>query len=61
MSVGRKYDGECCQLYIGLDKSGHCIENFSMSRKDSTNDCIGLHSLLQSGLKLGTANRKIKM
>ena len=60
MSVEQKYNSEYCQVYIDLGKSRDCIKIFSKSRKDSTNNCIGLYSLLQSSLKLGTADCKIK-
>ena len=46
ISVERKYNSKYYQVYIDLGKSKDCIKIFFKSRKDSTNDYIGLYSLL---------------
>jgi DNA ligase 4 len=60
ISVERKYDGEYCQIYIDRNKPEDCIQIFSKSGKDSTNDCIGLHYVLRESLSLDKAGCKIK-
>lgn len=60
MSVERKYDGEYCQIYINLNKSGAGIKIFSESGRDSTSDRMGIHRALRDGLKLDIAGYKIK-
>lgn len=42
MSVERKLDGEYCQIHIDLSKT-RCIQIFSKSGKDSTDDRSRLH------------------
>ncbi|RYP46824.1 hypothetical protein DL768_007029 [Monosporascus sp. mg162] len=46
VSVEQKIDGEYCQIHIDLSKGHHCIQIFSKSGKDSTNDRAALHSKL---------------
>lgn len=60
MSVDRKYDGEYCQIHIDVSKSPHCIQVFSKSGKDSTQDRFALHTAIRSGLKLGSEDCKIR-
>ncbi|KAK3403114.1 hypothetical protein B0T20DRAFT_388774 [Sordaria brevicollis] len=43
MSCEEKYDGEYCQIHIDLSKGYDCIQIFSKSGKDSTEDRIALH------------------
>lgn len=43
MSVEDKIDGEYCQVHIDLSKGSRCIQIFSKSGKDSTEDRQGLH------------------
>lgn len=44
MSCEKKYDGEYCQIHIDLAKGeDNCIQIFSKSGKDSTEDRVGLH------------------
>ena len=44
MSVEQKLDGEYCQIHIDLEKGNDgCIQIFSKSGKDSTEDRAGLH------------------
>lgn len=43
ISCEEKYDGEYCQVHIDLSKGYDCIQIFSKSGKDSTNDRIALH------------------
>ncbi|KAK5683182.1 hypothetical protein LTS10_004713 [Elasticomyces elasticus] len=59
----RKYDGEYCEIHIDLSKSMlpmECIQIFSKSGKDSTDDRKGLHQTLVNCLRLGKADCKIK-
>ncbi|KAF4970625.1 hypothetical protein FSARC_2406 [Fusarium sarcochroum] len=43
MSVEDKIDGEYCQVHIDPSKGDRCIQIFSKSGKDSTEDRVGLH------------------
>jgi DNA ligase 4 len=43
MSVEDKIDGEYCQIHIDLSKGTSCIQVFSKSGKDRTEDCLSLH------------------
>lgn len=43
MSVEDKIDGEFCQIHIDLSKGENCIQIFSKSGKDSTEDREALH------------------
>lgn len=52
ISAERKYDGEYCQVHIDKTKGRDCIQIFSKSGKDSTEDRIHLHGALEYGLRL---------
>ncbi|KAK3639147.1 hypothetical protein LTR56_008738 [Elasticomyces elasticus] len=59
----RKYDGEYCEIHVDLSKSMlpmECIQIFSKSGKDSTDDRKGLHQTLVNCLRLGKLDCKIK-
>lgn len=43
MSVEKKVDGEYCQIHVDLSKGRKCIQVFSKSGKDSTEDRSRLH------------------
>ena len=61
MSVERKYDGEYCQIHIDRSRSlESCIQIFSKSGKDSTEDRIRLHGAIRDSLLLGRPGCKIK-
>ncbi|POS80600.1 ATP dependent DNA ligase domain-containing protein [Diaporthe helianthi] len=60
MSVEEKMDGEYCQIHVDLSKGSNCIQIFSKSGKDSTQDKKRLHSAIKSSLGLGTPSCKIK-
>lgn len=53
MSVERKHDGEYCQIHIDLSKGEDCIQIFSKSGKDSTEDRRGVHQAIKDGLRIG--------
>ncbi|KLU91316.1 ATP-dependent DNA ligase domain-containing protein [Magnaporthiopsis poae ATCC 64411] len=53
MSVEKKMDGEYCQIHIDLSKGANCIQIFSKSGKDSTQDRVNLHPAISSSLALG--------
>jgi len=53
MNVERKYDGEYCQIHIGLSKDRDSIKLFFKSGKDSTKDSMGLHDVLRDSLRFG--------
>lgn len=59
MSVERKYDGEYCQIHIDLAKGEDCIQIFSKSGKDSTEDRRGVHQAIKDGLRIGRDDCKI--
>lgn len=60
MSVEEKMDGEYCQIHVDLSKGSNCIQIFSKSGKDSTQDKKRLHGAIKSSLGLGTPSCKIK-
>lgn len=60
MSVEEKMDGEYCQIHVDLSKGSNCIQIFSKSGKDSTQDKKKMHSAIKSSLGLGTPACKIK-
>ncbi len=53
MSVERKHDGEYCQIHIDLSQGANCIQIFSKSGKDSTEDRKGVHQAIKNGLRIG--------
>ena len=53
MSVERKHDGEYCQIHVDLSKGEDCIQIFSKSGKDSTEDRRGVHTAIKDGLRIG--------
>ncbi|KAI0011214.1 hypothetical protein F4779DRAFT_626714 [Xylariaceae sp. FL0662B] len=60
MSCQRKIDGEYCQIHVDLRKPRCCIQIFSKSGKDSTQDRVG-HRPIQESLKLGTPECPFKL
>ena len=59
ISLGRKYDGEYCQVHVDLHNSSSPIKIFSKSGKDSTMDRIRIHKHLKKGLRLGEPGCRI--
>ncbi|KAK1986621.1 ATP dependent DNA ligase domain-containing protein [Colletotrichum cereale] len=59
MSCEKKIDGEYCQIHIDLTKGFKCIQIFSKSGKDSTNDRAALHGAIRDSLKIGKPNCKL--
>lgn len=47
MSVEEKIDGEYCQIHVDPSKGDKCIQIFSKSGKDSTEDRVALHGPVQ--------------
>lgn len=43
VSCEKKLDGEYCQVHVDLSKGSRCIQIFSKSGKDSTQDRAGVH------------------
>lgn len=60
MSVERKYDGEYCQIHIDPSRGRDCVQIFSKSGKDSTNDRVRLHGAIMESLSLYRDGCKIK-
>lgn len=60
MSVERKHDGEYCQIHIDLSKGEDCIQIFSKSGKDSTEDRKGVHQAIKDGLRVGQPECRFK-
>lgn len=60
MSVENKMDGEYCQIHVDLSKGSDCIQIFSKSGKDSTQDKQQLHSTIEASLGLGSPSCKFK-
>lgn len=52
-SVERKYDGEYCEIHIDLCKRPHCIQIFSKSGKDSTQDRQAAHQIIMEAFRIG--------
>ncbi|KAK3378484.1 hypothetical protein B0H63DRAFT_248675 [Podospora didyma] len=60
MSCEEKVDGEYCQIHIDLSKDRDCIQIFSKSGKDSTNDRMSLHDSIRQSLQLGQTSCPLK-
>ena len=61
MSVERKYDGEYCQVHIDTSLTpASCIQIFSKSGKDSTDDRVRLHGAIRDSLQLGRPGCRIQ-
>ncbi|KAJ4167978.1 hypothetical protein NW754_011793 [Fusarium falciforme] len=59
MSVEDKIDGEFCQIHIDLSKGENCIQIFSKSGKDSTEDREALHGTILESLQIGRPGAKV--
>ncbi|KAK2019685.1 ATP dependent DNA ligase domain-containing protein [Colletotrichum eremochloae] len=59
MSCEKKIDGEYCQIHVDLTKGFKCIQIFSKSGKDSTNDRAALHGAIHDSLNIGNPNCKL--
>lgn len=59
-AIERKYDGEYCEIHIDLSKGPDCIQIFSKSGKDSTQDRQGVHGSIREALRLGTSKCRFK-
>ncbi|CAM1508228.1 Fc.00g050760.m01.CDS01 [Cosmosporella sp. VM-42] len=59
MSVEEKIDGEYCQIHIDLSKGANCIQIFSKSGKDSTEDREGLHGIILESLHVNKPGAKL--
>ncbi|KAH8887366.1 hypothetical protein GQ53DRAFT_749844 [Thozetella sp. PMI_491] len=53
MSCEEKLDGEYCQIHIDLSKGEDCIQIFSKSGKNSTQDRRALHGAIRRSLQIG--------
>lgn len=53
MSMERKHDGEYCQIHIDLSKGEDCVQIFSKSGKDSTEDRRDIHQGIKDSLRIG--------
>ncbi|KAL8366801.1 hypothetical protein RB595_008748 [Gaeumannomyces hyphopodioides] len=60
MSVEKKMDGEYCQVHIDLSRGANCIQIFSKSGKDSTQDRVNLHPAISSSLALGKESCRLR-
>lgn len=60
ISLERKYDGEYCQVHVNLEDPEQCIQIFSKSGKDSTDDRVRLHSSIKESLRLSSARCEFK-
>ncbi|KAJ9640098.1 hypothetical protein H2199_006332 [Coniosporium tulheliwenetii] len=59
-AIERKYDGEYCEIHVDLAKGQDCIQIFSKSGKDSTQDRQGVHGSIREALRLGTSRCRFK-
>ncbi|KAF5630910.1 DNA ligase 4 [Fusarium sp. NRRL 52700] len=60
MSVEEKIDGEYCQIHVDPSKGDKCIQIFSKSGKDSTEDRVALHGIILESLKIGQPDARVK-
>ena len=60
MSLEKKYDGEYCQIHVDLSRGNNCIQIFSKSGKDSTQDRIGVHQAIKECLRIGKPDCQVK-
>ena len=61
MSVERKYDGEYCQVHIDTSLTpASCIQIFSKSGKNSTDDRFRLHGAIRDSLQLDRPGCRIQ-
>ncbi|KAF5724053.1 DNA ligase 4 [Fusarium mundagurra] len=60
MSVEEKIDGEYCQIHVDPSKGDKCIQIFSKSGKDSTEDRAALHGIILESLKIGLPDARVK-
>ncbi|GKT97883.1 dna ligase 4 [Fusarium langsethiae] len=59
MSVEEKIDGEYCQIHIDPSKGDRCIQIFSKSGKDSTEDRVALHGTISESLRIGQPDVRV--
>ncbi|KAM0346925.1 hypothetical protein ACHAPU_005265 [Fusarium lateritium] len=59
MSVEDKIDGEYCQIHIDPSKGDRCIQIFSKSGKDSTEDRVALHDTILESLRIGQPDARV--
>jgi len=52
-AMERKYDGEYCEIHIDLSRGTDCIQIFSKSGKDSTEDRRAVHGTILEALRIG--------
>ncbi|KAF5593038.1 DNA ligase 4 [Fusarium subglutinans] len=60
MSVEEKIDGEYCQIHVDPSKGDKCIQIFSKSGKDSTEDRVALHGIILESLKIGQPDARVR-
>ncbi|KAI1072833.1 hypothetical protein LB507_002954 [Fusarium sp. FIESC RH6] len=60
MSVEEKMDGEYCQIHIDPSKGDRCLQIFSKSGKDSTEDRVALHGTILESLRIGQPDTRVK-
>lgn len=51
-AMERKYDGEYCEIHIDLSRETNCIQIFSKSGKDSTEDRRAVHQTILEALRI---------
>lgn len=59
-SMERKYDGEYCEVHIDLSGGSNCIQIFSKSGKDSTQDRQAVHQTILDAFRVGSPDCKFK-
>lgn len=59
-SMERKYDGEYCEIHIDFSKGPNCIQIFSKSGKDSTQDRQAVHQTILEAFRIGAPDCIIK-
>ncbi|KAF4443862.1 hypothetical protein F53441_11321 [Fusarium austroafricanum] len=59
MSAEEKIDGEYCQIHTDPSKGDQCIQIFSKSGKDSTEDRVALHRTILESLQIGQPDAKV--
>ena len=52
-AMERKYDGEYCEIHVDLSRGKDCIQIFSKSGRDSTEDRKAVHETILEALRIG--------
>ena len=60
-SVELKFDGEYCQVHVDITRGDRCIQIFSKSGRDSTEDREALHGYIKQSLRIDGAGSRSRL